>query len=274
MNPATINQSSRLITDAIYKYEYFENQDKQEREAITMDEFHRKEVLKQLEESANRTKELEKLISSSKEQEELRNKMASERDKYYKDLEQTHLWDPLKNHWYWGEYASVTPTPGPSQAPKNNDFNLDNLDSDNVVKVELSQDYTRIGRSGNHKVLEGTPINSGCVYRAPFREYCYDQKNDKLIPNDKRYVTDSNVLNLEQKCLDNNNNNTEEAAFNQKFKEKVEMKEGFENILDPKLMQIYTKTLSPQDDSGEKFISNFTYWHCLILIIIFFLLFR
>jgi hypothetical protein len=269
MNPATINQSSRLITDAIYAKEHFENQDQKEREAITMDEFHRGEILRQFEENANRTKELEKLVLASKEEEELQKNKASERNKYYKDLEEKYQWTPLKSHWYWSEYLNNTPPPNDKNVPAY----LDNLNSDNTVKIELSSDYKHINSGANVKVLEGAQIGTGCVYRAPFREYCYDHTNDKLIPNDKRYITDNNILNLEQKCLSNNG---ESEAFDQKFKEKIESKEGFENenLLDSKLMSIYTKTLYPQEDLEPGFISNFTYWHCLILVIIFFLLFR
>jgi hypothetical protein len=285
MNPATINQSSRLITDAIYANEYFENQDEKERTAITMDEFHRQTIVKQLEDYANRKKEIEKSISLSKEQEKLKENSSLEREKYYKELELKHQWDPFKNHWYWGEYAneksSITPSPtsipsGLSGSTTN--IIIDNLDSDNVVKIELSPDYKTVDSGNRLEVLEGTPINSSCIYRAPFREYCYDYKNDKLIPNDKRYITDTNVLNLEQKCL---NDNSETEAFNRKLEEKTEekpkIKEGFEDLVDSKLMKIYSKTLSPQDDlekSEMKLVSNFTYWQCLIIIIIFFLLFR
>ena len=273
MNPATIGQSTRSLTDAIYKVEHFNNQDQKEREAMDMDTFHRQTLLQKMKEADESFKERQELAIQAEEERKRDQALAEARHKQEKELEDKYNKE-IEDHWYWGGVLGKNERSEFTHA----DNHLDNLKDDNYHSVELSKGFRQITKhKPRHEKLSGYSKDA-FVYKAPFREYSYDYSNDKLYPNDKRYLTEDNVLNLQQKCL---SDNSVESAFERKFEEKTgetptsEVKENFQSEVDPKLKEIYTKTLSPQENlPKENQVSLFTYWHCLILVIIFFLLFR
>jgi len=279
MNPATINQSSRLLTNSLYATEHFNDLDQKEREAMTMDEFHRQTYAKQLEENNRQRQELEENALRVEEDQKVKKDQAKERHEAVQKLEDEYYSNLQKNQWSGGSYNldSGQDSYGPI------DNHLDNLKSKTYHNVEISDSPKKIGKYNEAKDKIGTLIKKTFTYRAPFREYAYDVETDKLIPEGDRYVTDNNVLNLKSNCLKNNDI---QEVFDQKYKEKTaaaakkssaSTKESFVGSeLDPKLMEIYTKTLSPQDELDNKAESSsiFSYSHCLILVIIFFLLFR
>lgn len=274
MNPATINQSSRLLTNSLYATEHFNDLDQKERDAMDMDEFHSQIYMKQLEENSKNRQYLEEQSLQAMEDQKMNDEKAQNRSNAEKELEDKYYWDLQKNDWYWGDYNKNI-----NQSSYGNvDNHLDNLNPKTYQNIEISDKPTEIGSYEEGKEGVGSITDKTFTYRAPFREYTYDVENKKLVPNDQRFVTEDNVLNLKNKCIPSDDL---QGIFDQKYKEKVEttITESFvSNDLDPKLdaklMEIYTKTLSPQEDLPKVKTSIFTYSHCLILVIIFFLLFR
>jgi hypothetical protein len=286
MLSATINQSSRLITDELYSNEQFEVIDKKDREAIDMDTYNDQMYKLQLEQINTNREQIKKQINDTQFDFKQRNEKLKARGLKEQEMQDEQAWNGLKDDWYWGSYATDVAKTSYSTIDNYNDKLKDSA----YEPIKLSNEYQLIGNfieNKNPSSYETTTRQF--VYESPFRDYIYDVKYDRLLPaNGNKETPNFNINDIED--------NTEKInkAFNIKYNIKPEptpissstpepdMNEGFvsnNSNVDPKLIEIYQKTLSPSEYVNKNTVSydveySYSYLYVLIIVIILFLLFK
>jgi hypothetical protein len=278
---ATINQSIRSITDDIYSSEHFKQVDETDREAIDMDTYHQQMYQLQLE---NQKKNFETITQQNN-----KNKMdinshqekIKAREKKEQEMQSSLGWNGLENDWYWGTYAKdVNKT---SYSPIDN--YLDKLKNDSYQSIKLNDKYQVVGDGFHQNEKQfGVTIDSAFKYKSPIRDYVYDVTYDKLIPADATSppMKVQDAKDKIDKTFDlKYNNSTPEPSPTSTT---VGVHEGFENQkdLDPKLVEIYQKTMTPADYEVEAAKVNeqlrykylYNYMYVIIIAVIIFLLFK
>ena len=289
---ATINQSVRSITNGLYNSEKFESVDKKDMEAIDMDTYNQQIYEEQMQKAKENRELIQKEIDEAKINLNASREKAKEREEKERLLQDQLAWNGLEKDWYWGSYLNdITKT---SYSPIDN--YLDKMKPESYLPVKLGTGYKVIGNDfQEYSVQTGTPIDKSFEYKSPFGNYIYDIKHDRLIP--ENHLNQNELLDsttTPNPTIDPTMEPTEKVnvAFNVKYNIKntvptpttsatstSKITEGFENSqLDPKLHEIYQKTLPPSEYS-ETTVSNdvdytFTYVYVLIIAIILYLLFK
>jgi hypothetical protein len=287
MLSATINQSSRLITDELYANEQFEVIDKKDREAIDMDTYNDQMYKLQLEQINANREQIKKQINDTQFDFKQRTEKLKARGLKDQEMQDEQAWNGLKDHWYWGSYAKDVSKTSYSTLDNYNDKLKDSA----YEPIKLSNEYQLIGNFIENKNPSSyETITRQSVYESPFRDYIYDVKYDRLLPANGTppETPNSNINDIED--------NTEKInkAFNIKYNIKPEptpissstpepdMNEGFvsnNSNVDPKLIEIYQKTLPPSEYVNKNTVSydveySYSYLYVLIIVIILFLLFK
>jgi hypothetical protein len=280
MLSATINQSTRLITDELYANEKFEVIDKKDREAIDMDTYNDQMYKLQLEQINANREQIKKQISDTQFDLKQRNEKLKARGLKEQEMQDEQAWNGLKDDWYWGSYAKDVSKTSYSTLDNYND----KLKDSSYEPIKISNEYQLIGNFIENENIIPATIDKQSIYKSPFRDYIYDVKYDRLLPaNGIQETPNTNINDIE--------NNTEKInkAFNIKYNIKPEstptqtpdMNEGFvsNNNVDPKLIEIYQKTLPPNEYVNKNTISydveySYNYLYVLIIVIILFLLFK
>ena len=255
MSQATIEQSSRTLTNNIYEKNINgdNNDNILEKDALTMDEYHLMVYQQQMEDYLKNKKEIEddanqRMTDHRKLEDKIkiRNQKAKELYKKYTEL----TTDPdLKNHWYWKHYF------GDTQGTYYTDIDkyLDDLDDKNFKPVPLSDDDKLKKINGDFLPYErhitkekATPFK----YQFPHFKASYDIYNDRFLLNKKH------TNNKETK--ETNNKETKET-------------ENFNNI-DPKLLQIYNKAMGyDNDNQNYSYTTDDIYGYIYFLAVVVFL---
>jgi hypothetical protein len=286
MLSATINQSSRLITDELYSNEHFEVIDKKDREAIDMDTYNAQMYKLQLEQINANREQIKKQINDTQFDFKQRNEKLKARGLKEQEMQDEQAWNGLKDDWYWGSYAKDVSKTSYSTLDNYND----KLKDSSYEPIKISNEYQLIGNFIENKPpLSYETTTRQSVYESPFRDYIYDVKYDRLLPaNGNQETPNPNINDIED--------NTEKInkAFNIKYNIKPEptpissstpepdMNEGFvsnNSNVDPKLIEIYQKTLPPSEYVNKNTVSydveySYSYLYVLIIVIILFLLFK
>lgn len=282
-NFATINQSSRCITQDIYNTEKFADVDKKDREAIDMDTYNQQIYQEQLKKVKENNDLIQKEISETKINLNASREKAKEREAKERAMQDELAWNGLQNDWYWGSYSNdVTKT---SFSPIDN--YLDKMKPESYLPVKLSKGYQVVGNYDEYTVPTAAETTKTFVYTSPFRDYLYDIKNDRLLP--------ANSVNINQKEPEVTPTPQDpQDQINKAFNTKLQLKnidttvptptstplnEGFTSDVDPKLYEIYQKTLPPNPPKEMDSVSydvdyTYNYLYVLIVSIILFLLFK
>jgi len=296
MLSATINQSSRLITDELYSNEQFEVIDTKDREAIDMDTYNDQIYKLQLEQINANREQMKKQISDAQFDFKQRKEKLQARGLKEQEMQDQQAWNGLKDDWYWGSYAKDVSKTSYSTLDNYNDKLKDSA----YEPIKISNEYQLIGNFIENNPPSSYETTTGqFVYKSPFRDYIYDIQYDRLLPaNGKQETPNPNINDIE--------NNTEKInkAFNIKYNIKTEptpissstpeptpissstpepdMNENFvsnNSNVDPKLIEIYQKTLPPSEYVNKNTVSydveySYNYLYVLIIVIILFLLFK
>jgi len=284
-NLATINQSSRCITQDIYNTEKFADIDKKDREAIDMDTYNQQIYKEQMIRAKENNDLIQKEISEAKINLNASREKAKEREAKERAMQDDLAWNGLKNDWYWGSYSNdITKT---SFSPLDN--YLDKMKPESYLPIKLSKGYQVIGQFDEYTVPTAAETTKTFVYQSPFRDYLYDIKYDRLLP--------ANSVNNHQKETDATSSPTvdPQEQVNHAFNTKLLLKntetipsstpspstspitEGFTSDVDPKLYEIYQKTLPPnppKENFSYDVDYTYNYLYVLIISIILFLLFK
>ncbi len=288
MNCASIKESENPLTENLKYSEGFETTT----EAIDMEKYNEMVILQQIEDVEKKRKEVE--TDANKRVKEYNDIAKGLKDRYNTFLEKTNNkngWDDFKNDWYWKSYFENINKTSYTEA----DNQRDNLNPANYYPIELTKDYQQIG---NFNAMSDEPapyVDEEKVYLSSTGEYEYDYIQNKIFPKDKETVYDENTIDgVKQKIKDLQNqpsqltNNQQEKVSNLVFKLKElknnlnsnsvsQTKEEFESI-DPKLVEIYQKTLSPNEHNNKlkpmkrNILLNYVY--CLIFVLFLYLVFK
>jgi hypothetical protein len=286
---ATINQSIRSITNSLYNSEKFKSIDKKDMAAIDMDTYNQQIYEEQLKKAKENRELIKKEIEEAKINLNASREKAKEREEKERLLQDQLAWNGLENDWYWGSYLNdVNKT---SFSPIDN--YLDKMKPDSYLPIKLGTGYKVIGDDFKEYIVPtGEQTKKSFEYKTPFRNYIYDIKYDRLIPA-------NNVVPPEKKSEVEINDPTMDAgtkintSFNTKYNipsptspttspttgSSGVLKEGFESSqLDPKLYEIYQKTLPPSEYKDPTISYDvgytYTYIYVLIIAIILYLLFK
>jgi hypothetical protein len=277
MLSATINQSTRLITDGIYKNEHFEVIDKKDREAIDMDTYNQQIYQLQLDQLQVNRDLIKKQVNDNKFDFKVKQEKIKERSLKEQKMQDAQAWDRLKDDWYWGSYSK--------DVSKSSYSDLDNytnkLKDSAYEPIKISNEYKVIGNFIQDEQPTTSTIDKQFIYKSPFRDYIYDIKDDRLLP--------ANLTNeTPQPTIVEDENEKVNKAFNAKHNinatsspTSTSSTEGFisNSNIDPKLIEIYQKTLPPNEYVNKDNVSydveySYNYLYVLIIVIILFLLFK
>ena len=288
-NLATINQSSRCITQDIYNMEKFENVDKKDREAIDMDTYNQQIYKEQIKKAKENNDLIQKEISEAKINLNSSREKAKEREAKERAMQEDLAWNGLQNDWYWGSYSNdITKT---SFSPLDN--YLDKMKPESYLPVKLSKGYQVIGNFEEYTVPTAAETKKTFVYQSPFRDYLYDVKHDRLLPSNSvnnhqedNEITSAPTVDPHEQINKAFNTklllkNTDPTKSSEKQTNSVAtpITEGFTSDVDPKLYEIYQKTLPPNPPIEKETVSydvdyTYNYLYVLIISIILFLLFK
>lgn len=288
MLSATINQSTRLITDELYANEHFEVIDKKDREAIDMDTYNDQMYKLQLEQINANRELIKKQVSDSHFEFKQRKEKLKARELKEQQMQDEQAWNGLKDDWYWGSYATDVAKTSYSTLDNYND----KLKDVAYEPVKISNEYQLIGNFIENENPSAEKTTRQMVYKSPIRDYMYDVKYDRLLPSDGYQETSNpNINDIEDETEKIN------KAFNTKHNITPDPSstptttpttistpattEGFDNNnnVDPKLIEIYQKTLPPSEYVNKNNVSydveySYNYLYVLIIAIILFLLFK
>ena len=266
MSFATITESENPITDNLYSEGFGNLNLNNYKEAIDMDTYHTDMYNLQVEKAKQNRIELEK--DAEKRLIDFNNmiKKIKEKVNKYKEQQEDGWKEIIEKDPHWKYYFENINKSGYNEM----DNYIDKMDESKYHPVNLSKDYQEIGNFDdndlNNSIIE---IKNPNTYKTHSGEYLYDQINDKLYPHNGNG-------NAKEKYETTEKNNIN-SIFKLKEKEINENKEEFNNI-DPKLSQIYQKTLPPSEYkyNGEPPKRNllFNYIYCLIFILFLFLVFK
>ncbi len=284
LGSATISQSTRSLTDDLYNSEKNDIQDQKDRQAIDMDTYNQ-QILKEQIDKANQTREMiNKNIEQINIERQNIKKKQSEREIKERELQDNAAWSSLKDHWYWGSYFNdVTKT---AFSPLDN--YLEKSKPESYLPIKLGDKYSVVGADYiEYEFPKANVTDQAFVYRSPFRDYVYDVKYNKLIPADATYEQPTpeptkSQEELFQKAFDLKYNPPSKEGFENPIKPEKDNKNN--NSIDPKLYEIYQKTLTPDEykntDISENennvldIIYSYNYIFIIIIALILFLLFQ
>jgi hypothetical protein len=261
--------------------------------AIDMD-LYNDQIYKEQNERAQKNREMiakqneDTLLEKTQRQEKLK-----QREQKEKDLFDEKAWNGLKNDWYWGSYSDDVK----KSSYTNVDNYMDKLNPSAYSSIPLSKDYKVIGDYKVYEKENAGSIDKPFLYKSPFRDYVYDVKNNRLIPNE----TNVNITPIPTDIplattlptltttptpstpsatpmgtpLSTPNETPNETPIGTP----LPLKEGFadNNIdVDPKLFEIYQKTITSDKKNTVSYDVDYTYNYVfvLIIIIVLFLLFK
>ena len=247
-------------------------------DAIDMDVYN-DQIYKEQNERAQKNREMiikqneDTLLEKTQRQEKLK-----KREQKEKDLFDERAWNGLKNDWYWGSYSDDVK----KTSYTNVDNYMDKLNPSMYNPIQLSKDYKVIG---DYKVYEKAiagSIDKPFLYRTPFRDYIYDVKNNRLIPNETNITPTPTPTYIPQDVptLTATTSPTTLPTSITPLATPTPLKEGFSdnnNIdIDPKLFEIYQKTVPTNKKNTVSYDVDYTYNYVFVLIImiVLFLLFK
>ncbi len=277
MLSATINQSTRLITDGIYADEHFEVIDKKDREAIDMDTYNEQIFNSQMVQLNANRELMQKQASDTQLELKNRRDRLKARELKEQQMQDDRAWNGLKDDWYWGSYSSDVSKTSYSEL----DNYTEKLKNDSYIPVKISNEYQPIGEFIQNQNPVAGVANKNFIYKSPIGDYTYDVKYDRLFPANSSQNT-SNPVEFK------NESDKINQLFNMKHKitpsstpTPTETTEGFidSSNVDPKLIEIYQKTLTPSEYVNKNTVSydveySYNYLYVLIAVIILFLLFK
>jgi hypothetical protein len=282
MLSATINQSTRLITDELYANEHFEVIDKKDREAIDMDTYNDQMYKLQLEQINANREQIKKQINDTQFEFKQRKEKLKARELKEQQMQDEQAWNGLKDDWYWGSYSTDVAKTSYSTLDNYND----KLKDYSYQPIKISNEYQLIGNFIENENPSAGITDKQFIYRSPVRDYIYDVKNDRLLPaNVTQDTSNSNINNIEDnaekinKAFNIKHNITSNPTSNPTST--PDTTEGFvsNSNVDPKLIEIYQKTLPPSEYVNKNTVSydveySYNYLYVLIIVIILFLLFK
>lgn len=249
-------------------------------DAIDMDVYN-DQIYKEQNERAQKNREMiakqneETLLEKKQRQEKLK-----EREQKEKDLFDERAWNGLKNDWYWGSYSDDVK----KTSYTNVDNYMDKLNPEMYNQIPLSKDYKVVG---NYKVYEkenAGSVDKPFLYKSPFRDYIYDVKNNRLIPNEIVPNITAIPTNIPQDVPTstltaplNPTTTASSTLVSTPTGTPLPLKEGFsDNNIDPKLFEIYQKTIPSNKKNTVSYDVDYTYNYVFVLIImiVLFLLFK
>ena len=244
-------------------------------DAIDMDVYN-EQIYKEQNERAQKNREMiikqneDTLLEKTQRQEKLK-----QREQKEKDLFDERAWNGLKNDWYWGSYSDDVK----KTSYTNVDNYMDKLNPSMYNPIQLSKDYKVIGDYKVYEKANAGSIDKPFVYRTPFRDYIYDVKNNRLIPNE----TNTNITPIPTDIPQDIPTSTLTATTSPTLSSStpigtpLPLKEGFAgNNIDPKLFEIYQKTVPTNKKNTVSYDVDYTYNYVFVLIImiVLFLLFK
>jgi len=249
-------------------------------DAIDMD-IYNEQIYKEQNERAQKNREMiakqneDTLLEKKQRQEKLK-----EREQKEKDLFDERAWNGLKNDWYWGSYSDDVK----KTSYTNVDNYMDKLNPEMYNQIPLSKDYKVIGDYKVYEKANAGSIDKPFLYKSPFRDYVYDVKNNRLIPNE----TAPNITPVPTNIPQDVPTSTLTATLNPTTtpsstlvltptETPLPLKEGFsDNNIDPKLFEIYQKTIPSNKKNTVSYDVDYTYNYVFVLIImiVLFLLFK
>jgi hypothetical protein len=256
--------------------------------AIDMD-LYNDQIYKEQNERAQKNREMinkqneDTLLEKTQRQEKLK-----QREQKEKDLFDERAWNGLKNDWYWGSYSDDVK----KTSYTNVDNYMDKLNPSAYSPIPLSKDYKVIGDYKVYEKENAGSIDKPFLYKSPFRDYVYDVKNNRLIPNETNVnitpiPTDiplaTTVPTLTPTPLSTPmgtpSSTPNETPSSTPMGTPLPLKEGFadNNIdVDPKLFEIYQKIIPSNKKNTVSYDVDYTYNYVfvLIIIIVLFLLFK
>lgn len=281
MSFATITESENPITDNLYS-EGFGNLNNY-KEAIDMETYHTEMYNLQVENARKNRIELEN--DAKKRLIDFNNLARKIKERYekYKEQQNEGWKEIIEKDPYWKHYFENIDKTGYTEM----DNYLDKMDETKFFPVNLSNDYQEVGDFDNNVVNDSIiEVKNPNTYKTHFGEYLYDYVNDKLHPYKENY--NPNIKNVEPNNKNNINSifklkeeqiNKNEKNETKETKETNKTKEDFYDV-DPKLSQIYQKTLPPSEykyNNGQELPKRnllFNYIYCLIFILFLFLVFK
>ena len=248
-------------------------------DAIDMDVYN-EQIYKEQNERAQKNREMiikqneDTLLEKTQRQEKLK-----QREQKEKDLFDERAWNGLKNDWYWGSYSDDVK----KISYTNIDNYLDKLNPSMYNPIKLSKDYKVIGDYKVYEKATAGSIDKPFLYRTPFRDYIYDVKNNRLIPNDTNTNTTPTPTYIPQDVptstlIATTSSTTSPTTSSTTSPTTTPLKEGFSdnNNIDPKLFEIYQKTVPTNKKNTVSYDVDYTYNYVFVLIImiVLFLLFK
>lgn len=284
MLSATINQSTRLITDELYANEHFEVIDKKDREAIDMDTYNDQMYKLQLEQINANRELIKKQVSDSHFEFKRRKEKLKARELKEQQMQDEQAWNGLKDDWYWGSYATDVAKTSYSTLDNYND----KLKDSSYEPIKISNEYQLIGNFIENENPSAGKTTRQMVYKSPIRDYIYDVKYDRLFPaNEYQETLSTNINDIEDetekinKAFNTKHNITPDPTITSTPVSTLNTTEDFvgNNNVDPKLVEIYQKTLPPSEYVNKNTVSydveySYNYLYVLIIVIILFLLFK
>jgi hypothetical protein len=287
MSFATINESDKTLTNNLSSKNEKDDNKSKFTEAIDMEKYNETVINEQIEKSNINRQQIEE---DAKKRVEDYNKKAEElkmRALQY-DKEQNKGWAEFKNHWFWKHYFSNANKTTYTEQDNIND----SLNDKNYQSVEISKDFQPIGESYTFDEPAPYVENHQYYITNDGSKYMYNYPHNLMFPVDKNINinspefikqqlqisvdgqhNDKKTLDLALKLKEKLNQKNQE---NQEQNTKTESKEHFES-LDPKLVQIYQKTLPPGETPPppkEERNILFNYIYCIIFVIFVYLVFR
>lgn len=249
-------------------------------DAIDMDVYN-DQIYKEQNEKAQKNREMivkqneETLLEKKKREEKLK-----KREQKEKKLFDERAWNGLKNHWYWGSYSDDVK----KTSYTNVDNYMDKLNPSMYSQIPLTKDYKVIGDYKAYEQENAGSIDKPFLYKTPFRDYIYDVKNNRLIANENNTnITPIPTTNPQDVPLATTSSTltTTSTLTTQSTPSttSLPLKEGFSdnNIdVDPKLFEIYQKTVHTNKKNTVSYDVDYTYNYVFVLIImiVLFLLFK
>jgi hypothetical protein len=199
-------------------------------------------------------------------------------------MQDEQAWNGLKDDWYWGSYATDVAKTSYSTIDNYNDKLKDSA----YEPIKISNEYQLIGNFIENENPSAGKTTKQMVYKSPIRDYIYDIKYDRLFPADEYQETSSSKINdIEDetekinKAFNVKHNITPEPSSIPTPSSTLNTTEGFvsNSNVDPKLVEIYQKTLPPSEYVNKNTVSydveySYNYLYVLIIVIILFLLFK
>lgn len=266
-------------------------------DAVDMEKYNEKVINEQIKKSNLNRKQIEedamrRVADYNSKVEELKSRAL----KY--EQEQKKGWDEFKNHWFWKHYFLNTNNTSYSEKDNIND----SLNENNYIPVEISKDFQPVGDSADFDYIAPYVENhhyylkndgSKYIYNYPHNlmfpvEQNIDKNSPEVIKQDLKVSANAQTddiqtldlaLKLKEKLSQQKNQNMQNMQNKETEKENTqkESKEHFES-LDPKLVQIYQKTLPPGETHPPPKVENknmlFNYLYCLIFIVFVYIVFR